>query len=326
MLKLMFYIGQNLKKSLVVIFTLLLEKFCFKTMKIFMAQFQKSIEPSIIWKKFGSVDEASGFLGGCENINCNDKHNDNDNETSNDNNDLSNEQNSVIEEVLKGTSLFLTGGAGTGKSHTLKKCIQVLKSVYPIDQIAITGSTGVAALQIGGTTLHSWSGITNSQMSTSAIYINIKLNPRKMELWRRVKVLIIDEISMIDCEFFDKLNEVSKRLRGDLRPFGGIQLLLGGDFFQLPPVTPYSQRCRFAFEASTWKECKLITKSLSYSFRQNDDKTFVDFLNEARVGIISDKFSITLFNIQRNCSTKHSSITPLEMYGNELFLKMKTDI
>ena len=153
---------------------------------------------------------------------------------------LTSEQQQVIDQVLKGTSLFFTGSAGTGKSFLLKKLIGLL----PPETTFVTASTGAAACLIGGTTLHQFAGIGTGQGSLQQC-ITMATRPSKAEQWKKCQTLIIDEVSMIDSDFFDKLECVARVVRKTKNPFGGIQLVLCGDFFQLPPVKAGDQKYCF---------------------------------------------------------------------------------
>ena len=152
------------------------------------------------------------------------------------------EQSSVLEKVKKGQTLFFTGSAGTGKSYLLKEIIAAL----PPDTTYATASTGSAASQIGGTTLHSFAGIGTGR-STLEHCIQLASTGHKAAQWKKCQCLIIDEISMIDADYFDKLEAVACAVRKSKQPFGGIQLVLCGDFFQLPPVTKEGEK-KYCFQ------------------------------------------------------------------------------
>jgi DNA replication protein DnaC len=154
---------------------------------------------------------------------------------------LSDEQRTVLDLVLKqGKSVFFTGPAGTGKSFLLRKIIEGLSIKYlGIDDecVAVTASTGLAAYSIGGRTLHSFAGIKLGTAPTTKLIMDIFKDKKvKLKRWLEVRVLIIDEVSMVDCTLFDKLDVIARAVRGVDKPFGGIQLVITGDFFQLPPV------------------------------------------------------------------------------------------
>jgi ATP-dependent DNA helicase PIF1 len=148
---------------------------------------------------------------------------------------LSDEQQLVLNMVVeKQKSIFFTGSAGTGKSVLLREIIAALRKKHfkEPDRVAITASTGLAACNIGGVTLHSFAGIGIGNSSIPELIRKIKRNPKAKHRWMRTKVLIIDEISMVDGDLFDKLEAIARELRKNGRPFGGIQLIITGDFFQ----------------------------------------------------------------------------------------------
>lgn len=133
-------------------------------------------------------------------------------------------------------SVFFTGSAGTGKSVLLRQLIENLKEHYKPGQVAVTASTGIAACNIGGCTLHAFAGIGLGNGTVDQLMVKLDENKRAKARWRKTKVLIIDEISMIDGDLFDKLDEIARRVKRSTKPFGGIQLIITGDFYQLPPV------------------------------------------------------------------------------------------
>lgn len=187
---------------------------------------------------------------------------------------LSKEQEVVKELVCdKGKSVFFTGPAGTGKSVLMRAIIAQLKKKYAKDpdRLAVTASTGLAACNIGGMTLHSFSGIGLGKDDVATLVKKIRRNPKAKNRWLRTKILVIDEISMVDGDLFDKLSQVGRTLRNNGRPWGGIQLVITGDFFQLPPVPDYNTRdTKFAFEAATWNTSIDHTIGLTEVFRQKD--------------------------------------------------------
>jgi ATP-dependent DNA helicase PIF1 len=148
---------------------------------------------------------------------------------------LSDEQQAVLNMVVeKEKNIFFTGSAGTGKSVLLREIIAALrrKHLRDSDRIAITASTGLAACNIGGITLHSFAGIGIGNSPVPELVKKIKRNQKAKHRWMRTKVLIIDEVSMVDGDLFDKLEAVARQLRNNGRPFGGIQVVITGDFFQ----------------------------------------------------------------------------------------------
>lgn len=178
--------------------------------------------------------------------------------------------------VEKGQSVFFTGPAGTGKSVLMRAIISELKKKYAREpeRVAVTASTGLAACNIGGMTLHSFAGIGLGKEDIQTLVKKIRRNPKAKNRWLKTKVLIIDEISMVDGELFDKLSQIGRTIRNNGRPWGGIQLVITGDFFQLPPVPDKDlnkQRdVKFAFDATTWNMSIDHTIGLTEVFRQRD--------------------------------------------------------
>jgi ATP-dependent DNA helicase PIF1 len=187
---------------------------------------------------------------------------------------LSDEQQSVLDLVTqKKKSVFFTGSAGTGKSVLMRSIIAKLRQMHQKepDRVAVTASTGLAACNIGGVTLHSFSGIGLGKESVKDLVKKIMRNPKAKNRWLRTKVLVIDEVSMVDGELFDKLEGIARLMKKNARPFGGIQLVVTGDFFQLPPVPDYGKReVKFAFDADTWSTSINHTIGLTQVFRQRD--------------------------------------------------------
>jgi len=202
---------------------------------------------------------------------------------------LTQEQAGTAVRALAGESLFLTGAAGTGKSFLLRYIIQELVKQHPT-QVAITASTGIAAANIGGQTLHSFAGIGLGYSKVEKLVSNIEKNPDASGRWKQAKVLIVDEISMLHGSIFGKLEEIARRVRRSKAPFGGLQLLICGDFLQLPPVSDLEDQDRlFSFQTDAWKRCGLDrgVVLLKESIRQSSDPGFAAVLNELRVGKVS---------------------------------------
>lgn len=188
---------------------------------------------------------------------------------------LSKEQIHVEDLVVNyGKSVFFTGPAGTGKSVLMRSIIEKLKKKYMRDpeRVAVTASTGLAACNIGGMTLHSFSGIGLGKDDAPTLIKKIRKNAKAKSRWQKTKVLVIDEISMVDGDLFDKLSQIGRTLRNNGRPWGGIQLVITGDFFQLPPVPDGGKHreSKFAFDAATWSTSIDHTIGLTEVFRQKD--------------------------------------------------------
>ncbi|KAF4662511.1 hypothetical protein FOZ61_002403 [Perkinsus olseni] len=220
---------------------------------------------------------------------------------------MTSEQKKVVEAVLGGKSVFFTGGAGTGKSFVLHRLIRLLKP----EHTAVTSSTGLAASHLGGQTIHSFAGIGSGGRDAAALAQKIKRSPELLGRWKRVKTLIMDEISMLDGRLFDKLEQIARLVRQDSRPFGGVQLVLTGDFLQLPPVSQTlpngkKEEASFCFEAKSWRKCIHKTMVLKEIKRQEGDAIFTTMLNEIRRGICSQETQDVLSLVAKR---KHSTLT-----------------
>ena len=191
-------------------------------------------------------------------------------------------QRRIAQDVLVSRkNIFLTGPAGTGKSFLFRYIKQQLQQIFP-GGVAVTAPTGVAAVNVGGQTIHSWAGVGLGRGPGHKIVAKVMKSAKASARWRSAKVLLIDEISMLDNELFEKLSLVGAAVRGSPIPFGGLQLVLCGDFFQLPPVG--MGRKSFAFKAPAWKSAGLLTRELTEVIRQRSDKPFISILNEIRRG------------------------------------------
>ncbi|KAB5591226.1 DNA repair and recombination protein pif1 [Ceratobasidium theobromae] len=228
---------------------------------------------------------------------------------------LSQEQEHVLNKVLEGESVFFTGSAGTGKSVLLRAIIQALGG--PSDEVAVTASTGIAAVNIGGQTLHSFAGVGLGKAPMELLIKRAKQNPLIKLRWLKVKVLIIDEISMVDAVWFDCLDELAQKIRKIKQPFGGIQLVVCGDFFQLPPVPDRGEGINnapasFVFDSFSWDNCIKTKISLTQVFRQKDPQ-LVKLLNDAREGVVSPASAALLRSLSRPIYYP-DNIGPTEIY------------
>ncbi|XP_063386502.1 ATP-dependent DNA helicase PIF1 [Cydia fagiglandana] len=208
---------------------------------------------------------------------------------------LNPEQQRVLEACLGGKNVFFTGSAGTGKSFLLKRIVAAL----PPDVTIATASTGVAACHVGGTTLHAFAGIGDGSGSIEHLCEKAMKLPLVAQKWRKCKHLIIDEISMVDGAFFEKLEAVARHVRRNDKPFGGIQLILCGDFLQLPPVVEKGQTGkRFCFQTACWDKCIQLCYELKQVHRQKDQE-FISILNSIRIGRVTKEISDRLVGTAR---------------------------
>lgn len=190
-------------------------------------------------------------------------------------------------DILKtGRNVYLTGPAGSGKTHVLREYISFLKDRGV--QVGLTASTGIAATHFGGVTIHSWSGIGIKDYLSDT---DIDLLVQKEYLWKRYQrtsVLIIDEVSMLTPSIFDSLDRLARSMKQVDSPFGGMQIVLSGDFFQLPPVVRGVNNIQFAYTAQSWIDADIRVCYLEEQFRQRDD-ALLNILNEIRSGDVSDE-------------------------------------
>lgn len=227
---------------------------------------------------------------------------------------LSEEQQHVLDMVAEQKkSVFFTGSAGTGKSVLLREIIATLRKKYARepDRVAVTASTGLAACNVGGVTLHSFAGIGLGKEDVPELVRKIKRNQKAKHRWMRTKILIVDEISMVDGDLFDKLESIARQMRNNGRPFGGIQLVITGDFFQLPPVPDSGKIAKFAFDAATWNTAVEKTIGLHHVFRQKDP-VFAGMLNEMREGRLTES-SIKAFRSLSRPLNEMDSFTATEL-------------
>ncbi len=207
-------------------------------------------------------------------------------------------------EILKlGHTTFLTGAAGAGKSYTLREYILYLRK-HGV-KYAVTASTGIASTHINGTTIHAWSGIQIKQKLHTYDLDAMEEKQSLYKRWNETKVLIIDEVSMLHASFVDMLDRVAKHMRRNEKPFGGIQVVFTGDFFQLPPVVrgdnEYESENVFAFTSRAWRDAKPVICYLTEQFRQNGDNLSV-ILDAIRCGEIDEEHYELL---KKASTTKH---------------------
>lgn len=190
--------------------------------------------------------------------------------------------------ILKlGQNVFITGAAGTGKTHLLNSFIEYLQKNKV--EVGITASTGIAATHMNGITIHSWSGIGIENEVTKKSLARIKRINGLEERIKNTKVLIIDEVSMLQSHRLDMVNFVCQRIRKNTAPFGGIQVVMSGDFFQLPPVHGDDEpEAKFVVHSGAWKSLRVKVCYLEQQYRQ-DDPQFLKVLNEIRSSNVSQK-------------------------------------
>ncbi len=183
-----------------------------------------------------------------------------------------------------GKSALLTGAAGTGKTYVLNKFIQRARKRGR--SVAVTATTGLAATHLNGSTIHAWSGIGVQDALDQ--YALAKISKSRLDLIRKADLLVIDEISMLHDFRLDMVDEVLRGVRENSEPFGGLQVILCGDFFQLPPVNRRdSRQGSFVTSSRVWYDGNFEVCYLEQQFRQSEDQSYADILNGIRKGVLT---------------------------------------
>lgn len=225
------------------------------------------------------------------------------------------EQDQALSILKSGKNVFLTGSAGTGKTHVLNQYIEYLKlRKIPL---AITASTGIAATHMNGMTIHAWSGIGVKDSLSRRALLALKTKKYLNDKIEKVKVLIIDEISMLHANQLNLVNEVLQFFKENNLPFGGIQVVFSGDFFQLPPIGKPSESSKekFAFMSAAWNSAKPHICYLTRQYRQSDS-TLNTILNEIRSGVLSRESYAKLLEAKNN--QFHKDITPTNLFTHNI--------
>lgn len=192
------------------------------------------------------------------------------------------DQTLALEIMGAGESVLLTGPAGSGKTYVLNEFIRRAKAAGR--HVSVTATTGLAATHLNGNTIHSWSGIGIHDELPDKFHEGLLKSRR--DTIQKTDVLIIDEISMLHDYRLDMVDEIARKVRETDTPFGGIQVILCGDFFQLPPVSRHDSRPGgFVVSSNVWQELDPVICYLSEQHRQNDDE-FLEILNAMRAGDI----------------------------------------
>lgn len=210
---------------------------------------------------------------------------------------LSPEQQAVVNDIEKGCNIFVTGGAGTGKTFLLN----YLKNKYK--KMHITASSDEAAVNVGGVNLNVWAGLQTDQSSLEVAFqrvINSYHKNLRSKL-KKAKMLAIDEISMISSSLFDRLNDLLQKVRENEKTFGGIQVIAFGDFLQLPPQEKTPSYC---FESKAWREGDFQCHSLVEVFRK-DDPSLINLLSNIRFDNIK---SGDLKKLKKRVNAKNNSL------------------
>jgi len=221
-------------------------------------------------------------------------------------------QNTALDILKSGKNVFITGSAGTGKTYLLNEYTQYLKErrVYP----TIVAPTGIAASHLGGQTIHSFFAL-GIRESIDKGYVEFLMDKKYLKTrFSKLKLLIIDEVSMISPELFSSMDLILRGFKGTDAPFGGVQVVISGDFFQLPPVSKVPKEKRFAWQSPAWKALDLKTCYLQEKFRQ-DDERLIQVLDDIRSGKISASSEALLAGRHEK---ELSTATPTKLYTHNV--------
>jgi ATP-dependent DNA helicase PIF1 len=205
--------------------------------------------------------------------------------------ELSEQQKYAYRKFVKGENLFITGPGGTGKTHLIKHLIEFSNSIKK--DMPVCAMTGCAAvlLECNARTLHSWSGIKLAKGEPESIITNVIRNRHTVNRWRKAKGLILDEVSMLSKKIFEVIEKIARIVKKDSRPFGGMQVVFTGDFFQLPPVgnSGEDDTNKFCFESPIWNKVFKLENhiELKTMFRQKDP-LYIDILHQIRRGYLDE--------------------------------------
>jgi ATP-dependent DNA helicase PIF1 len=233
--------------------------------------------------------------------------------------DLSPEQRLAYAKFVKGENIFITGPGGTGKTRLIKNFIQHLRSIDA--NHAICAMTGCAAilLNCNAKTLHSWSGIKIAKGTKNEVINMVLRNKRVVQNWKKTKGIILDEVSMLSKKIFEIIEELARIIKGSSKPFGGMQVVFTGDFFQLPPVgsdgEPDTEK--FCFESPLWNTIFKLENQIELKtiFRQNDPK-YIDILMQIRRGELNEENTAILYTyVKRNFDeSQHNGCIPTKLF------------
>ena len=233
--------------------------------------------------------------------------------------ELSREQQIAFDKYVEGHNIFITGPGGVGKSALIKKIYE--HAIRRSKNINVTAMTGCAAVLLNckAKTLHCWAGIGLANSSIEQLLKKIMKNKNSKITWKTTDILVIDEISMLSLKLFETLNQIGKNIRNNQKPFGGIQLIFSGDFYQLPPIGNKDEpdTIKFCFESNDWnsvfhRNCQI---QLTKIYRQTDEN-YRNILNQIREGKIKRKTNDLLLEyVGRDLSAnKNLIVEPTKLY------------
>jgi ATP-dependent DNA helicase PIF1 len=216
--------------------------------------------------------------------------------------------------MLEGKSVFLTGAPGAGKTYVLNQFIR--EATRAGKHVAVTASTGIAATHIGGTTIHSWSGLGIKDVLTDWDRERLQSTDRLVKRYNAADVLVIDEVSMLHGQRLNMVNEVAKLLRHNDKPFGGLQVVLVGDLFQLPPISRAGEMVDFAHLSEAWQELNPKICYITEQHRVGAGDQLLDLLQAMRRGDVNEFHEMALR--ERMGLSRPSDVVVTRLYSHNM--------
>ena len=197
---------------------------------------------------------------------------------------LNKEQQIIFNKYIAGENIFITGPGGTGKTYLIKAIVEHAKTTSKAYKIcALTGCAAIL-LECGATTLHAFAGVGLATGTIQQVVERVVKNRHKKLNWQKIDMLIVDEVSMLSLKLMKILDQIGRKVKKKNKPFGGIQIIFSGDFYQLPPVGNEDdpETLQFCFETALWNETFQQNQiELTTIFRQSDPK-YVKILNRLK--------------------------------------------
>lgn len=217
-------------------------------------------------------------------------------------------------DILKlGHNVYLTGSAGSGKTFLLNEYIAFLRSRGT--EVGVTASTGIAATHMNGITIHSWSGLGIKDTLTNKDLVALSKKKHLLRRFEKTKVLIIDEVSMLHSFQLDLIDKICRVLKQNVRPFGGMQVVLCGDFFQLPPIGRNGNKANFIYTSYAWQEMNITICYLNEQYR-HEDSVLTGVLKDIRTSNVGEH---TLEPLRRRYKGIISGVqTPTKLYTHNV--------
>jgi ATP-dependent exoDNAse (exonuclease V) alpha subunit len=218
-------------------------------------------------------------------------------------------QKQALAVMMSGANVFLTGAPGAGKTYVLNEFVK--RAERAGKRVAVTASTGIAATHLGGTTIHSWSGLGILDALADHDLERLGDSDKLVKRYNAADILVIDEVSMLHGYRLDMVNQMAKLLRGNDLPFGGMQVILVGDLFQLPPVSRGRSDFEFVHLSWAWSELDLQICYITEQHRQADDDGLLDLLEAMRKNEFTEKHRLLLMERLEEQPASHTPVTRL---------------